>query len=142
MSERLDSRSAPDHSVSKRDPRTTAESGAWYGTRKRAYAGGMTEPGSKPLSIKERIGDATGMSDKLLHVHGGMAIFLLSAMALGKPLSDPLPLLIVVAAELANELRDRIINGSWRWADTLGDIASTLFWPVLIFAFLRLSPAG
>lgn len=102
----------------------------------------MTQSGLKPPPIKERIGEATGMSDKLLHVHGGMAIFLLSAFALGKPLSDPLPLLIVVAAELANELRDRIINGSWRWADTLGDIASTLFWPVLIFAFLRLLQAG
>jgi hypothetical protein len=99
----------------------------------------MTPQADKRPSIKERIGSATGMSDKLLHVHGGMAILLLSALALDKPLSDPMPLLIVVVAELANEVRDRIINGLWRWVDTLGDIASTLFWPVSIFALLRLA---
>lgn len=99
----------------------------------------MTQSRPSSQSIKERIGRVTGMSDKLLHVHAGMAIFLISAAVMGRPLSDPLPLLVVAVAEIANEVRDRIRNGSWRWRDTLGDVASTLFWPLCIFGFLRLT---
>jgi len=85
------------------------------------------------------MGHVTGMSDKLLHVHAGMAIFLMSAVVLGRPLSDPVPLLVVFVAEIANEVRDRILNGSWPWRDTLGDVASTLFWPACIFSLQRLT---
>lgn len=111
---------------------------AWYSIREDAYGHGMTQPGQKSLSIKDKIGRVTGMSDKLLHVHAGIAIFLISAAVLGRPLSDPLPLLVVAVAEIANEIRDRVLNGSWRWRDTLGDIANTLFWPLCIFGLLQL----
>lgn len=113
--------------------------GPRYSMRDDAYVHGMTQPEEKPLSIKERIGRVTGMSDKLLHVHAGMTIFLISAAVLGKPLSDPLPLVVVAGAQVVNEVRDRVLNGSWRWRDTLGDVASTLFWPVCIFGLLRLA---
>lgn len=99
----------------------------------------MSQSDPNRRSLKERIGHATGMSDKLLHVHAGMAIFLISAALLKCPLSDPAPLLIVLVVEIANEVRDRLLNGSWRWRDTLGDVASTLFWPLCIFALMRLA---
>ena len=43
-----------------------------------------------------------------------------------------------MAAEAGNEIMDRIYFGSWRWSDTLGDVANTLFWP----AFICLLPCG
>jgi len=35
---------------------------------------------------------------------------------------------------------DRLYYGSWRWTDTLGDIANTLFWPLVICLGIRLRP--
>jgi hypothetical protein len=36
-------------------------------------------------------------------------------------------LLVVRAAELANEVLVRLQYGSWRWSDTLGDATNTHF---------------
>ncbi len=83
------------------------------------------------------IGDGTGMADSLLHVHAGMAILLLARLATRRSLATPWPLLVVCVAELANEVMDRLYHGSWRWADTLGDVANTLFWPAVLCAGLR-----
>ena len=83
------------------------------------------------------IGDGTGMADSLLHVHAGMVILLLARLATRRSLSTPWPLLVVCAAEFANELLDRLHYGSWRWSDTLGDVANTLFWPTMLCLGLR-----
>ena len=47
------------------------------------------------------------------------------------------PLAIVVAAELFNELLDRLRAGSWRIADTTADIANSVLWPTLLFVLAR-----
>ena len=39
-----------------------------------------------------------------------------------------------------NEVMDRLHYGSWRWPDTLGDVANTLFWPLAICVGIRLRP--
>ena len=77
--------------------------------------------------------------DKFVHVQVGLAIWCLSAWILRRPLGSRAPLAVVIAAEVANEIMDRHYTGSWNWPDTLGDAASTWFWPVTLFLLLRFS---
>jgi hypothetical protein len=88
-------------------------------------------------SFIRAIGDGTGMADSLLHVHAGMAVLLLARLVTRRSLATPWPLLVVCAAELTNELLDRLQYGSWRWNDTLPDVANTLFWPAVLCLGLR-----
>lgn len=86
------------------------------------------------------IGDGTGLPDAMLHVHAGMAVLLIARLASGRSLGTFVPLGAVMLAEAANELLDRITYHSWRWPDTLADIANTLFWPAVICLAVRLRP--
>jgi hypothetical protein len=83
------------------------------------------------------IGDGTGASDSLLHVHAGLAILFLARLITRRSLATPLPFLVVVAAEAANEIMDRLTYGSWRAEDTSLDIINTLFWPFVLMIGLR-----
>jgi hypothetical protein len=83
------------------------------------------------------IGDGTGASDSLLHVHAGLAILFLARLVTRRSLATPVPFLVVVAAEAGNEVMDRLTFGSWRVADTCLDIANTLFWPFVLMVGLR-----
>jgi hypothetical protein len=80
----------------------------------------------------EQIIRDSGMSDRALHTHIGLAIYVSVQLALGTRRSSWVALAAVALAEGANEVMDRIYAGSWRWDDTLGDIGATLFWPVVI----------
>ena len=83
------------------------------------------------------VGDGTGASDALLHVHAGMAVLLAARLITGRSLATPIPFAVVCAAELANEVLDRINHGSWLWVDTGLDIVNTLFWPFVLMIGLR-----
>ena len=83
------------------------------------------------------IGDGTGASDSLLHVHAGLAVLFLARLVTRRSLATPIPFLIVVAAAIGNEIMDRLSYGSWRGQDTLFDIANTLFWPFVLMVGLR-----
>ena len=74
----------------------------------------------------------SGGHDKFAHMCAGLAVWLLSAMLLRRPTTSVTPLIVVIIAEAANEIIDRIAHGSWRWNDTRLDIVATLFWPFLI----------
>ena len=87
------------------------------------------------------IGDGTGASDSLLHVHAGLAVLFLARIVTRRSLATPVPFLVVCVAELANEVMDRLNHGSWRWNDTLLDIANTLFWPFVLMIGLKLRRA-
>jgi hypothetical protein len=39
----------------------------------------------------------------------------------------------VIGAELVNEIIQRAVHGSWRWEDTLADVALTIFWPSMLY---------
>ena len=86
------------------------------------------------------IGDGTGLPDTILHIHAGMAVLLLARVITRRSLGTLVPLGVVVAAEAGNEIMDRLYFGSWRWDDTLSDIANTLFWPTVICLAVRLRP--
>lgn len=76
--------------------------------------------------------------DKFAHTYAGLSLWLLAATLSRKPLWSWFPLSVVVCLEVANEVVDRLANGSWRWPDTLGDMAATWFWPIVLGWALRL----
>lgn len=78
--------------------------------------------------------------DKVAHSYAGLAIWLVAALTLRKPLHSVWPLLAAIALELGNEVIDRMAHGSWRMSDTTRDLAATWFWPFLLFACMRLFP--
>lgn len=78
-----------------------------------------------------------GLSDKMLHVHVGLAIYMLAQLVLRTRRGSIDALLAVVIAEAANEAMDRLFFGSWRWSDTLGDAGATLFWPAMLTLMSR-----
>jgi hypothetical protein len=83
------------------------------------------------------IGDGTGASDSLLHVHAGLAILFLARLVTRCSLATPIPFLVVLVCEVANEIMDRLSYGSWRVADTGLDLLNTLFWPFVLMVGLR-----
>lgn len=82
-------------------------------------------------------GERIGIDDWLLHVHSGMAIFLITAIVLRRSLGSVIPISAVILAACLNELFDRINYADWRWEDTSRDLLFTLAWPLLIFLFTR-----
>ena len=89
-------------------------------------------------SITLSLGQETGASDSLLHVHAGMAVLLLTRIVSGRSLATPIPFLIVCLFAVGNEILDRMNHGLWRWPDTLGDVLNTIFWPLVLMVGLRL----
>lgn len=87
------------------------------------------------------IGDGTGASDALLHVHAGMAVLFLARLATRRSIATWVPFSIVCLAELANEVLDWLHFGSVRYPDTLYDVVNTLFWPFMLMIGLRLRRA-
>jgi len=79
--------------------------------------------------------------DKFAHTYAGLGIWVLAALVLRRPLASIWPLLTVVAFELGNEYMDFLAHGSWRWHDTLRDMAATWFWPLLLTVMLRAVPS-
>lgn len=83
----------------------------------------------------------TSLAHETLHVHFGLLIyFAVRLLFSGK--RPWTPVLVVLAAEMFNEIMDRIFYGSWRWSDTIADIANTLFWPIVIVLVERSDMRG
>jgi len=87
--------------------------------------------------VKDWIENTSGWTPALLHVHAGLALWLLAAALFRRRLHEWQPLLIVAVIELVNEMVDRLAKGSWRPINSVGDGAATLFWPLLITLYLR-----
>ena len=82
------------------------------------------------------LANATGLDHATLHVHVGMVIWV-AAVVVARDMGAVWPLALVVAAELVNEVFDRLRTGSWRWRDTLQDIVNSVLWPVVLFGLAR-----
>jgi hypothetical protein len=91
------------------------------------------EPVSAYHALAEQIVALAGGSDKMVHVHVGLAIYYSTQLLFRRRRASWASLQVVLALEIANEVMDRLFWGSWRWSDTLGDFAYTLFWPTIIF---------
>lgn len=86
---------------------------------------------------KWEISRATGASEDLLHVHIGLALFVLSALLFRRRLASPLPLVIVIIFALLNEAIDIYDETGPLDLEPLVDIANTIFWPFMLFLIAR-----
>lgn len=91
--------------------------------------------------VKDWLSTSLHLSHAMLHVHIGMAVFVLSGLALRKPIGSWAPLLIVVALETMNELVDfaRYHLSGWPWTPgpTVADLVATWLWPVMLTLIFR-----
>ena len=92
-------------------------------------------------SFKAHMDRGLEISQAMLHIHIGLALFLLAARLIGGTPGRLAPLLLVTALELANEVLDfaRYQASGWPWKPwgTIGDILNTLFWPVVLTLIFR-----
>lgn len=93
--------------------------------------------------FKEPIVALFGMSREALHIHFGMALFLLGAVLFrNTPSRFVYAWLFVLAAQSVNELLDfhdwYRWKQSWNWRKSLQDYVHTMLWPcVLLVLFKR-----
>lgn len=72
-------------------------------------------------------------SAALLHVHVGLAIYLVALIVVPHRRSGWMALQIVIAAELGNEAMDWLEAApQWTWTDTISDFVLTVMWPAAI----------
>jgi hypothetical protein len=92
-------------------------------------------------SLKLALVDLSGLSKDALHIYVGLAVFLLVAIALRKPLRSPVPwlavLLLAVLGESLDSRDDISHYGAWRVLVSVHDIANTLFWPTVLLLLAR-----
>lgn len=85
---------------------------------------------------------ATGLSKDALHIHVGLGVYVLAALALSKRAHAATPLLIVVLLACVGETLDRrddiLSMGYWRWRASLHDVLNTSFWPAVLYGLVHL----
>ena len=87
------------------------------------------------------LGEETGATDTLLHVHAGMAILFVARVISRRSLATWVPFSAVLLAALANEVLDRFNNGAWLLPDSILDVINTIFWPLMLMVGLRIRRA-
>lgn len=92
-------------------------------------------------ALKLGIAATLNLSEPVLHVLVGLAIYLLATPILRARVGDWRPLIPVVVAEAANETSDvvRYLHSGWPWTvhGTISDILFTLVPPLSIIVFVR-----
>lgn len=91
---------------------------------------------------KDLLKDVLHVATDQMHVHAGMAIFVVVAFLLRRRTGAPWYALACVAlAEMVNEVfdaRDWIRwTGTVNWQETFKDAAATLFWPTVLALLWR-----
>ncbi len=86
--------------------------------------------------LKTWLADGAGVDKTTLHIHAGLAIYLLAASLLFVRRSLWWSLGLVVLLEAANEMLDglRYWQEGWPWTPwgTVSDIVHTVFWPLVL----------
>lgn len=81
----------------------------------------------------------------LIHIHFGLALWLLATLLFRRGPASVLPLAIVWAATLLTEAADLYhfwpIQYDWVWYDTAGDLFNTLFWPTMLWLYFSFRKA-
>lgn len=91
-------------------------------------------------AAKGALGQGLGVTDSLLHVHVGLAIFVFTALLLRRRMRSPWPLAMVVMVALLNEAVDLAVSGT---ADfSMLDVVNTTCWPTILFLLARRTGAG
>lgn len=89
------------------------------------------------LAWKAALGERTGMSESLIHVHAGLAIFVVTALLLKRRMRSWIPLAVVVTLALINELVDYKNGARWDLASSSLDFFNTILWPTVLFLLAR-----
>lgn len=92
---------------------------------------------SRYFHAKLQVGEWTGASQELLHVHAGLAIFLLASLLLRRKFRSPVPLALVIVLAVANEVIDWLNHPPTTTFEPLWDVLNTVFWPGLLFLLAR-----
>lgn len=92
-------------------------------------------------ALKTQLSELLGITKDALHIHIGLAIFLVAALVFRRSLSSWVPWLCLLAFEIANELMDAFhLHGgpfSIEIGDSLKDMLNTMFWPTMLLLGLR-----
>jgi hypothetical protein len=96
------------------------------------------------MHLKEHLAASIVEMDAL-HVYAGFAIQVAVSLWARRPLSSWLPLLSVLAGELANETGDIILGDeallrTWQVRGAVHDVLNTMLLPALLFALCRYFP--
>ena len=74
----------------------------------------------------------SGLSRPLLHVHAGLALYVLVQFLMRERRASITACKILLAVILVHECVERLYYGTWRLEDTAGDILLTMMWPVVL----------
>ena len=91
--------------------------------------------------LKIWLTQAAGLPKDALHIYVGLAVFLLTAALLRRPLRSLVPIGAALAAALAGEAWD--LYDTWaagqrlRWDRGWHDVWNTCFWPFVLFLLAR-----
>ena len=88
-------------------------------------------------AAKRALEASFGVSDDLLHVHVGLAIFVVTALLLRRRMRSVWPLSVVAVLAFANELVDWTVTDGWSLTLSALDLVNTMFWPVVLFLLAR-----
>lgn len=89
------------------------------------------------LAWKVALGETTGMSENLVHVHAGLAIFVVTALLLRKRMRSWIPLAVVIALAVLNEAVDYFYGIKWDYMSSGMDLINTILWPIVLFLLAR-----
>ena len=78
-----------------------------------------------------------GASQELMHVHAGLIIFVVASLVLRRKFRSPIPLALVAAFAVLNELIDWVNGPPTNPLEPYWDIANTVFWPCVLFLLAR-----
>ena len=87
------------------------------------------------------LSELVGLPKDALHIYVGMAVFLLAAILLRRPLRSLVPIGAALAAAVAGEAWD--LYETWsagqrlHWDRSWHDVWNTCFWPLVLFLLAR-----
>lgn len=90
---------------------------------------------------KVALGDWTGASEDLLHVHAGLLIFVLAALLLRRRMRSPWPLVLVIIFAAGNEMVD-FASPRQTPIEWVAAFINTVFWPAILFLIARRGKAS
>jgi hypothetical protein len=97
----------------------------------------LAEPFVTYVHFKQALGEWSGLSGRLLHIHAGLLIFTVALVYVRGRVSSIIPISAVVLLAALNELADLIATGPNGGDFSFWDFANSTFWPLVIFLIAR-----